>query len=293
MRYLSWRLKWLVAVSLCAACGSDDGGGLRQVPAAVVRAHIEELAPAVIGHRGTGPTRAGHELPENSLSSFLAALEQGADGVELDVQLTADGTLVLLHDQLEDTTTCSGCVNELTLAEVRQCSLVDGDRVPTDEHPPTLAEVYEALPQDALINVEIKFLPACIGSAIDATQLAQASIDVVREAGGEERTFFSSFSLDVAAAVKQLDAELYSALLVNGLTGGTLEAAGGAQLDAIHPLAFVRSVDIESIRNAGFQVNVWSANSPEQMRDALAKGVSSIITDDPATLRRILDEEGE
>jgi glycerophosphoryl diester phosphodiesterase len=198
---------------------------------------------------------------------------------------------VLLHDQLEDTTTCTGCVNELSLAEVRECNLLNGDRSITAEYPPTLAEVYDALPTDALVNVEIKFIAACVGSTITPTELAQASIDVVREAVAEDRTFFSSFSVDVAAAVKELDAGLYSALLVNGLTGGTLEAAAAAQLDAIHPLTLVRPIDIESIRNAGFQVNVWSANSAEQMRDALAKGVSSIITDDPATLREILDEE--
>ena len=102
----------LVAV----ACGSSD-----VTPADDVRTQLASLAPcANLGHRGAGITEAGHPFPENSIVSFLEAMDQGADGIDIDVQITQDGGVIVMHDDtLDRTTDCTGCVSAMTFDEVR------------------------------------------------------------------------------------------------------------------------------------------------------------------------------
>ena len=280
----------LVAVLVGAIGCGDDGGG--SLPAnEVVRRRIDSLAPAAnIGHRGTGVTRPGHSLPENSIASFIEAMAQGADGVELDVELTADGALIVMHnDTVDSTTTCTGRVCDWTLAEVRECFLVDGAGRPTSESPPTLEEVYQALPRDALVNVELKtFKPPCLTDDNGAAALARAAVNTVRRLGVEARTLFSSFDSIAAAVVKEEDPTLYSALLVFVADDDTLEHALDLGLDAIHPLHSVTKERVRAMLDAGLQVNVWTVNSAERMNQALDKGVTAIITDEPALLDHVM-----
>ncbi|MDA1127616.1 MAG: glycerophosphodiester phosphodiesterase family protein [Chloroflexi bacterium] len=111
--------------------------------------------PLVIAHRGD-VTKA----PENTLSSFHAALESGADGIELDVRLTKDEKLVVFHDRhLDRTSNDSGPVNHRVLEEVRALDVGSWFSPGFQgEHPPTLDEVFESLPADFLINVEMKVI---------------------------------------------------------------------------------------------------------------------------------------
>jgi glycerophosphoryl diester phosphodiesterase len=106
---------------------------------------LDPEAHPVIAHRG-----ASGEYPENTLLAFRRALEQGADGLELDVRVTADGVPVVIHDPtLERTTNRRGQVGQLSLSQVREAAAGEGERVPT------LAEVLDAFPATPLI-VEIK-----------------------------------------------------------------------------------------------------------------------------------------
>ena len=111
--------------------------------------------PLIIAHRGD-VTNA----PENTIPAFTKALELGADGIELDVRLTKDEKLVVFHDRrLERTSSGSGPVNHRTQDEVR--ALDAGSWFSPDfagEQPPTLDEVFESLPVDFLINVELKVI---------------------------------------------------------------------------------------------------------------------------------------
>lgn len=111
--------------------------------------------PLVIAHRGDVVN-----APENTLPAFHSALDMGADGIELDVRLTKDERLVVFHDRcLDRTSSGSGPVNHRTLDEVRQMDAGSwfGPRF-KGEHPPTLDEVFESLPADFLINVEMKVI---------------------------------------------------------------------------------------------------------------------------------------
>jgi len=286
---------------LCATgCDQDRIPPNGSFPSEGVRERLEKLAPAaVIGHRGTGKTRPGHPYPENSLASFREAVRQGADGIELDLEITADGEVVVMHDDtLDRTTDGSGCVSRKTLAEIRACRILDASGRPTDERPPTLQEVYGALPPHILVNVELKtFGPDCVTDATGPEELARAAVREVARLGGSDRTFFSSFDEQAAASVKQETPSLYSALLLNRDESlswkPSLDRAGEQGLDAVHPHLLIPGAGVEAALRSDLQVNVYTVNGRIPMTAALDKGVTSIITDQPGLLKTVIEERRE
>lgn len=262
-------------------------------PADQVRVAIFLRRPSAnLGHRGTGPKRPGHPFPENSISSFVAAMDEGADGVSLDVEITQDGGLIVMHDDtLNRTTDCTGCVSERTLDEIRACRLLDGDMNPTDERPPTLVEVYGALDDTALVDVELKvFGTDCLTDTTGPEQLVPLALDQVTQIGGENRTIFSSFDETAAGLVKMERPDFYSALLLPVTATGSegVETALRLNQDAIHPFVTVTSDTVQQALDAGLDVNIWTANTTQSMQEQLDKGSTAIITDVPATLADLL-----
>jgi len=287
----------LVALATClAGCGDDDPSiGTAARPAnEVVRKRIMQLAPAAnLGHRGSGVNRDGEVLPENSLASFVAAMQEGADGIELDVELTSDGQLVVMHDDTFDrTSTCRGCVSAYTFDAARACRLTNFAGEISSEPPPTLAEVYDALPPQALVNVELKvYGAACSTATTGATALARASAIEIKRLGVQHRTLFSSFSEEAAAAIKLEDPALYSAQLMTGVQPTAIARAVERNLDAIHPLFLIPATTVARMQEAGLQVNIWTVVLPGDMQQSLVKGVDAIITDEPGLLRQVLQAQ--
>ena len=265
-----------------------ETGALRDV-----RERLEALAPSAnLGHRGMGSNRRGHPYPENSLASFRAALARGADGVELDIALTTDGEVVVLHDDtLERTTDGTGYVGDRTLLELERVRLLDGDGRLTNETLPTLAEVYRALPDDCLINVEVK-VRETHHADLEAHRAALVDrvLAVVMRFGDPSRTIFSSFDGVVVERVKARQPSFYCAIVSNDPTKELVERAVALKQDAIHPDAAVELGTVQAALDAGLQVNVWKANTKAQMRAQLAKGCTGIITDEPGILQELLAE---
>jgi glycerophosphoryl diester phosphodiesterase len=230
-------------------------------------------------------------LPENSIPSFLAGMADGADGIELDVEITQDGQLIVMHDDdVNRTTNCTGCVSELMFDEIRACLLLDGAGVPTEEHPPTLAEVYDEIPSPALINVELKvYGPDCLSDTTGPDALVPLALEEVARLGGERRTLFSSFDTEAAELVKLEQPEYYSALLLVVSDSEAVQRALLLGQDAIHPRTGL--VDAETVQEAldsGLQVNVWTVNSEAEMEANIEKGATGIITDVPRVLADLL-----
>lgn len=274
-----------------AACGGDGGAG---TPAnQTVRDRLDGLAPANLAHRGSGPTRPSSPLPENSLAAFRDGMAKGADGIELDVELTVDGHLLVMHDDtLDRTTTCAGCVSAYTLREAQQCALTDGRGNPTDERPPTLAQAYAAVPEDALVNVELKVYGACATADTGAAALARAAVAEVRRLRAGRRTLFSSFDPAAVAEIKRVDPTLYAALLIGPIDADGIAAAAASGLDAIHPTwSGITAELVAEAQGRGLQVNVWTVNGRTFLTQTLAKSPNAIITDDPALLAELLAEE--
>jgi glycerophosphoryl diester phosphodiesterase len=258
---------------------------------------FNDRCSANIGYRGTGPTREGRP-PENSISSFLAAMDEGADGVELDAAITKDGEIIVMYyDTLNQTTNCTGCVSAMTLDEIRACRLLDGAGNVTEERPPTLLEVYSAIGGNALINVELRVFeatPECpVGT--DPEELVPLVLDEVTLIGGEDRTIFSSLDETAVELIKTERPGYYSALISEEPGPELVDKALLLNQDAIHPDASVSAETVQSALDEGLQVNVLvvdTALTDEQiaklMEEQIEKGSTAIISNEPAILADVL-----
>lgn len=258
-----------------------------------VAARIFAARPSAnLGHRGVGPTAPGNPFPENSIPSFLAAIEAGADGVSFDVEITQDGFPIIMHDDtLDRTTNCSGCVSAMTFDQVRACRLLDGDGNPTDERPTSLLETYAALGGSVLVDLELKvFGEECRTETTGPEELVPAVLAEVALLGGEDQTIFSSFDETAAALVKSERPDYYSALLSSNPGPELVDTALMLNQDAIHPLFSVTADTVQAALDAGLAVNIWTVNTAELMQEQLEKGSTGIITDNPAVLADVLDE---
>ena len=156
--------------------------------------------PLIIAHRGD-LSRA----PENTLPAFQRAMEAGADGVELDVRLTRDGQLVVFHDRnLDRTSNGTGPVNHSSLSEIR--SLDVGSWFAPEfkgETAPTLDEVFESLPRDYLINVEMKVV------VMGTKQIARLVAETIRRHARWASTMVASFNPLALFHLRRLEPRIY------------------------------------------------------------------------------------
>jgi glycerophosphoryl diester phosphodiesterase len=232
----------------------------------------------VIAHRG-----ASAYAPENTMPAFELAVRQGADMLELDVQRSADGVLVVFHDDTTErwdgrkrlATTC-------TLAELQALD-IGGARVVT------LAEVCAfARQQQVRLNVEIKGLG--IGAAVAS---------MLRDERIEELVLISSFEAGALREVAAAGPHLPRAYLMGNDTYrpdvrfreawpfGALRRLGAAAWHPSRELPLLAWL-IPRVRRAGYAVHVWTVDDVAAMRRLIALGVDGIITDVPDVLRGLL-----
>ena len=239
------------------------------------------------GHRG-----APEAAPENTLPAFSEAMQLGAHGIELDVLLSKDGEIVVIHDNtLDKTTSGSGLVKDHTLTELKQLdagSWFDEDFIGT--RIPTLQEVIDHLPRTALINIELK------GESLATDGLEQAVISTIAENNLFDRVMVSSFNpvslLRLKLADKRIPVGLiYAPDLPVFLSDGWLIPI--LRPEALHPRCdMVDEAYMNWARNKGYRVNVWTVNEAAEMKRLLDLGVDGIITDRPDLLLQILEERG-
>ena len=225
--------------------------------------------PLIIGHRG-----AAADAPENTLAAFTLALAQGADGVELDVQLCADGVPIIIHDTTVDRT-CDGTgrVADLSLAELRLLT-IDND------HPiPTLDDLFATFGRRTLYNVELKAL----GRGGDA--LAAAVARAIAAHGVAEQVLISSFSpFTLRAARRHLPPGVPLALLRERRATRAAHALLRAAADHPHHPLIDESL-MAWVRRRGLRVNAWTVDDPAEARRLLQLGVHGIITNRPGEIR--------
>ncbi|WP_394296993.1 glycerophosphodiester phosphodiesterase family protein [Palaeococcus ferrophilus] len=202
----------------------------------------------VLGHRGYSA-----KYPENTLLAFRKAIEAGADGVELDVWLTRDGEVVVIHDETVDrTSNGSGKVKEMTLDELKSLDFGNGERIPT------LEEVFEALPEDAIINVELKDADA-----------AEKAADIIKS-HNPSRVIVSSFLIDALREYRKYDRETRMGLLIDrekvlsqlpALIGELSLWSINPPIDAMALLGVEKTVGaLQMAKGAGLKVVLWSLN---------------------------------
>ena len=296
--------RWLLLALVLLA--GVVGAAWAQVEPAERVEHFAEREVSVIAHSGA----QGH-APSNTMPAFEIALEQGADTLEMDLQLTADDEVVVIHDgTVERTTDGSGAVRDLTLDEVKE---LDAGWYYTDEdggHPfrgqgveiPTLAEVFGAFDDTHLI-IELK---TDGGEAI-----IQPVIDLITEHDRADTVTVASFDEDYLAPVREQlpevptnmpeseaqafylrhlvglhpwwepPGELFQVPETHDLSLGPIERE-----DVTVPTArFVRAAE-----RLGVDVQVWTINEPGRMHRLLDAGVHGILTDYPDRLVEVIAE---
>ncbi|HLF91061.1 MAG TPA: glycerophosphodiester phosphodiesterase family protein [Anaerolineales bacterium] len=247
-------------------------------------------SPIIIAHRG-----ASHYAPENTLTAFQLAVEQGADGIELDVRLSADGHLVVIHDAtVSHSTNGQGWVANLTLARLRELDVSDhplkgvGRTVPRQQIP-TLDEVFETLGNQLLINVELK--PVVQQIKILTEKVARA----VQRHRLQDVVICSSFSPFALKTLEQFAPEIPRGLLIPaGAIPSRLAAFAGRKLNyqTLHP-------DYRDLLNGALstffqqsarqRVFAYTVNGETDIRRLFQMGVDGIFTDDPPLALHIRD----
>ena len=265
---------------------------------------LERRLPLIIAHRGCSSL-----APENTLAAARAAHRVGADGWELDVQLTADSHPIVIHDRgllrLTDVAThpAFACrqpfvVSRFTLAELRQLSTGEAF-IRRDRHgqiaagavsPADLARYRsEPLPslEDALaltrdlglvVNVELKDQAGLPGG--DA--IVERTVAVLDRMDMPAQVLISSFNFNYLVKIKSLRPAYATAALVKEPHPDPLGLMKALGADAYHPGHLMVTPDlVRRIRDAGKHVNVWTVNTAERMRELAGWGVSGLITDFP------------
>ncbi|MEO7840606.1 MAG: glycerophosphodiester phosphodiesterase family protein [Anaerolineales bacterium] len=249
-------------------------------------AMLESLPqPVIFAHRG-----ASAYAPENTLAAFELALAQNADAIELDVKLTADGRVVVIHDATVDRTTgARGRVKDLSLADLR--ALGAGSFFSEkfqSERIPTLEEVFEAVGSRTFINIEL----TNYNSPRD--QLVENVCALVKKFEFEKRVMFSSFfALNLSKARGHLPNVPRGLLAFNGMLGAWARSFGFAfgKYQALHPhFSNTTPQQIQRVHRLNRRVHVWTVNTAQDMRQLFNWGVDAIFTDDPQLAVQVREE---
>jgi glycerophosphoryl diester phosphodiesterase len=218
------------------------------------------------------------------------ALAEGADGIELDVKLSADGHAVVIHDMTVDRTTgAQGRVKDLSLADLR--TLGAGNFFSEKfqhEKIPTLEEVFEAVGKRTFINVELTNYNSPRDHLVDSV------CTLVEKFGLQKRVMFSSFfALNLSKARRLLPEVPRGLLAFNGLLGAWARSFGFAfgKYQALHPnIQDTTSQQVQRVHRLKRRVHVWTVNAAEDMRRLFNWGVDGIFTDDPGLAVRLREE---
>ena len=265
--------KAVLVTLLTAAALLLDFGYIRTIYKGNFRFAAGFLTQAqVSAHRGFS-----HIAPENTAYAFEAAMESGADYIELDVQLTKDGQLVVFHDStLDRTTNGSGKLAEHTYEELSRLSAGDSfgkDGEFDDAKIMLLSEVFDLVDRKMLYNIEIK-------DTTGAVQAAEKTVELLEEYNLEGSCYVTSFSYTILKRVKELNPRIKTALIANMAASTSYSMLEHIDAVSMNYLFVNQSVVHEAHRN-GKLIFVWTVNRKSDMEQMVSLGVDNIITDRP------------
>lgn len=238
--------------------------------------------PYIWAHRG-----ADKYAPENTLPSFELAAQMGADGVELDVQLTKDGEIVVCHDErLERTSNGKGWLKDYTLSELKKLDFSGGDERYAGVQIPTLQEVLRLLWDTGMyVDIELKT------KVIPYPKIEEKCIDLIKETGYEDRVIFCSFNHLSLQRVRLIEPEMKIGYLYLRASASSISLAKRLGADALHitPQNLMKPGILEKCQETGILVNAWTINEESDLKTCIEHGVHAVITDYPDRIRQYLD----
>jgi glycerophosphoryl diester phosphodiesterase len=217
-----------------------------------------------IGHRGA----KGYES-ENTLISFTKAIEMGADGIELDVHLSIDGHLIVIHDETIDrTTNGKGFVNQLTLQELKSFKINDKHEIPT------LNEVLDLVNQRCFVNVELK-------NQDTAEKVAELIEHYISNRNWNHNHFIvSSFDWNTLQQIRFLNEDIRIGVLTETNLDLAISFARFLKAEALHPdFQLLTNEYVSKIQEKGILVFPWTVNKTEDIQRMKSYNVDGIITD--------------
>ncbi len=234
----------------------------------------------VIAHRG-----AAGSAPENTLASVALAVEQGADIVEIDVQETADGEVVVVHDS--DLMRVGGAAVKIWEATYDELMEIDvgswygpefsGQRVPT------LEQVLEICKGRAWVDIELKYYG-------HNERLEERVAEIVERMGMEDEVVLMSLAYDLVLSMKALRPDWTVGLLTAKAVGDL--TTSDADFLAVH-VGIASSGFVRRAHAAGKEVYVWTVNDKLNMSRMMSRGVDGVITDHPALARQVISERAD
>ncbi|HEX5840744.1 MAG TPA: glycerophosphodiester phosphodiesterase family protein [Anaerolineales bacterium] len=232
--------------------------------------------PVIFAHRG-----ASAHAPENTLAAFELALAQQADAIELDVKLSADGHVVVIHDATVDrTTNGKGRVKDLSFAELKKLDAGSFfSETFAGEKIPALDEVFETVGKRTFINVELTNYNTPRDTLVETVCM------LVKKHNLQKRVLFSSFlASNLSKARSYLPDVPRGLLALNGLLGVWARSFGFVfgKYDALHPyLQDMNHQQAVRVHRLNRRIHVWTVNEEADMRRLFNWGVDGIFTDDP------------
>ena len=228
----------------------------------------------IMAHRG-----ASGYAPENTMAAFEKALEMGTEGIELDVHMTADGEIVVIHDHTVDRTSDGkGMVGALTLEEIREFDFGSWfDPKFKGQSIPTLRDVFELLEDwEGLLNIEVKSGP------IFYPGIEEKLVDMVKRSNFRGRIIFSSFNHYSLRDIMALDPAMEIGLLYMAGLVEPWKYARDLNAQALHPLYYnVVPELVAGCKENGIKLNPFTINEEKEMEMVMRAGVDGLITDYP------------
>ena len=228
---------------------------------------VLDQIPMVIAHRGWT-----EDAPENSLKAFHDAMLHNADGIELDVHLTADHDLVVIHDDTLDRTYGQpGEVQYMTSLELREIGV------------PMLSDVL-AIPDDCKIVVEIKHPKTGHSNGVE-----QVVLDQLKRAGAEDRAIVVSFDESSLKILHEIEPDLHTGLLYSGRPLDPKQVRDELGVSYLGPhFAGVTNSLVRKAHEAGLKVNPWTVDTVRDQKRMLAYGVDAMTTDNGGQLQELI-----
>ncbi|MGD7045628.1 glycerophosphodiester phosphodiesterase [Jeotgalibacillus proteolyticus] len=221
--------------------------------------------------------------PENTMAAFRQALREGADGIELDVRMSRDGYVVVIHDRtVTRTTNGRGTVAGLTLQQLR--SLDAGswyNEACKDEKIPTLEEVLQWIQATELeLNIELKT------EDDPYPGIEQAVLDLISEYALQDRIVLSSFNIETLKRLRELDASVKLAYLISEQTEEAVTKALSLKSDLHCQLSFMKTEEAEKAVQEGIAIRLYTVNEAEELISINLNYIEAVITDALGVLQK-------
>ncbi|PBJ13128.1 glycerophosphodiester phosphodiesterase family protein [Flavobacterium sp. ACN6] len=219
-----------------------------------------------IAHRG-----AKAYEPENTLKAFQKALDLNSDGIELDVHLSADGHIVVMHDEtIDKMTNGKGAINTFSLTELKSFLVAEQYQIPT------LNEVFDLVDKKCLINIELKG----IGTASKVVKIIEEYIS--EKNWNYEDFIVSSFDWNMLQETSTLNPKIPIGVLTEENMDTALAFAENIKTKAIHPdFHLLNTKNVQEMQQKGFLIFPWTVNTEEDILKVKSYKVNGIISDNP------------